>query len=71
MTFVSMPLSQVYCIPEQVILSLFTFSLLIDYLLSVTKNLPVLEEAKWEEESEEGALEWEMINQCFPLCFIL
>ena len=63
-----MPLSQVHCIPEQVTLSLFTFSILIDNL-HVIKNLklPVLKEAKWKEESEEGALVlWIYFSFPFP-----
>jgi ATPase family AAA domain-containing protein 2 len=37
-------------------------------VLPVTKKLTALEEAEWEEESEEGALEREMMNQCS--CFL-
>jgi len=39
-------------------------------VLPVTKRLTALEEAEWEEDSEEGALEREMMNQCqyfFPI----
>jgi ATPase family AAA domain-containing protein 2 len=34
-------------------------------VLPVNKKLTALEEAEWEEESEEGALEREMMNQCW------
>jgi hypothetical protein len=39
-------------------------------VLPVTKKLSALEEAEWEEDSEDGALEREMMNQCrsFHLC---
>lgn len=33
-------------------------------VLPVSKKLTALEEAEWEEDSEEGALEREMMNQC-------
>jgi hypothetical protein len=33
-------------------------------VLPISKKLTALEEAEWEEDSEEGALEREMMNQC-------
>ena len=38
-------------------------------VLPVTKKLNALEEAEWEEESEEGALERELLSQCQFCCF--
>ena len=38
-------------------------------VLPVTKKLSALEEAEWEEESEEGALERELLSQCRFYCF--
>ena len=40
-------------------------------VLPVTKKLNALEEAEWEEESEEGALERELLSQCRFCCFFL
>jgi hypothetical protein len=33
-------------------------------VLPITKKLTALEEAEWEEDSEENALQREMMNQC-------